>query len=67
MKIAGKTDKGRKRRNNEDSFLVDSDLGFMIVADGMANVAFDTQRKTAIHRQRMKFLSNAAQNDIRVF
>lgn len=37
--IAGKTDKGKKRSKNEDSFIVDNDLGFMIVADGMGGHA----------------------------
>jgi PPM family protein phosphatase len=35
MEISGKTDKGRKRQNNEDTFVIDPDLGLMIVADGM--------------------------------
>lgn len=35
LNISGKTDKGRKRSKNEDTFVVDSDLGFMLVADGM--------------------------------
>ncbi len=39
MNIAGKTDKGRKRSKNEDTFFVEPDLGFMIVADGMGGHA----------------------------
>jgi PPM family protein phosphatase len=39
LKIAGKTDKGRKRSKNEDAFLVDPDIGFMLVADGMGGHA----------------------------
>lgn len=39
LKIAGKTDTGKKRKNNEDYFLVESDLGFMVVADGMGGHA----------------------------
>ena len=37
MKILahGLTDKGLSRKNNEDSFFADKDLGFFIVADGM--------------------------------
>ena len=29
------TDAGRKRKNNEDAFLVDDDIGIFVVADGM--------------------------------
>jgi protein phosphatase len=35
LKISGKSDKGKKRKNNEDYFFVESELGLMIVADGM--------------------------------
>lgn len=35
IRIAWKTDTGRVRQNNEDSLLVDEDLGVLIVADGM--------------------------------
>jgi protein phosphatase len=39
LNIAGKSDVGRKRKNNEDFFMVDTDLGLMIVADGMGGHA----------------------------
>ena len=39
LNIVGKTDRGRKRSKNEDNFLVEPDLGFMIVADGMGGHA----------------------------
>lgn len=37
MKISafGATDRGRKRKNNEDNFLIDKDMMLFIVADGM--------------------------------
>jgi len=35
LNIAGKTDVGKNRKNNEDYFLFESELGLMIVADGM--------------------------------
>src|SRR5438552_1530676 len=37
MKLSarGLTDVGRKRDHNEDSFLIDEDLGLFVVADGM--------------------------------
>jgi serine/threonine protein phosphatase PrpC len=39
LNIAGKTDRGRRRSKNEDNFVVEADLGFMIVADGMGGHA----------------------------
>src|SRR5258708_5134663 len=39
LNIAGKTDKGKKRHKNEDCFVVEPDLGFMVVADGMGGHA----------------------------
>ena len=35
----GQTDVGRKRDHNEDSFLVDGELGLFVVADGMGGHA----------------------------
>ncbi len=35
MKIAAKSDVGNVRTNNEDAYLVDAQLGLLIVADGM--------------------------------
>ena len=39
MKVAAKSDMGRVRQNNEDSLLVDEQLGLLIVADGMGGHA----------------------------
>ncbi len=36
----GTSDRGLKRSNNEDSFVVKPDLGFAVVADGMGGPAF---------------------------
>ena len=35
VKAAGKTDRGLKRKTNEDSYLVAPDLGLYIIADGI--------------------------------
>lgn len=39
FKVYGKTDVGKKRRKNEDNFVVDQELGLFIVADGMGGHA----------------------------
>lgn len=39
INAVGKSDSGLKRTNNEDFFLVRSDLGFCLVADGMGGAA----------------------------
>lgn len=35
VKVAGKSDKGLKRKLNEDSLLIEPDLGLYVIADGM--------------------------------
>jgi PPM family protein phosphatase len=35
LKVAGLTDVGLRRENNQDSFLIDEELGLYVVADGM--------------------------------
>lgn len=39
LRSAARTDVGRKRKHNEDAFLVDDALGFFVVADGMGGHA----------------------------
>ena len=35
IEVWGQTDKGRRRQSNQDSYLIDKDLGLFVVADGM--------------------------------
>ncbi|OGR84060.1 MAG: hypothetical protein A2901_01250 [Elusimicrobia bacterium RIFCSPLOWO2_01_FULL_54_10] len=35
LDISGRTDVGKKRTNNEDNFLLEPEMGFFVVADGM--------------------------------
>src|SRR5258708_7701068 len=39
LKIAGKTDTGRKRGKNEDYFLIEPEWGLMVLTDGMGGHA----------------------------
>ncbi len=39
IEYSGKTDIGLKRKNNEDSMIINPDLGFCLVADGMGGAA----------------------------
>jgi protein phosphatase len=39
LKLAGLTDVGRVRKNNEDAFFIDEKLGLLIIADGMGGYA----------------------------
>ncbi len=53
VELAGATDPGIVRKNNEDNFAIDPDLGLMVVADGMGGhnsgeVASDLASKTIV-------------------
>lgn len=53
LEIAGATDPGCVRKNNEDNFAVDPELGLLVVADGMGGhnsgeVASDIASKTIV-------------------
>ena len=53
VEIAGATDPGCVRKNNEDNFAVEPDLGLLVVADGMGGhnsgeVASDISCKTIV-------------------
>jgi serine/threonine protein phosphatase PrpC len=53
VEIAGATDPGLVRKNNEDNFAVDPELGLLVVADGMGGhnsgeVASDLASKTIV-------------------
>jgi len=53
----GKTDVGRRRTHNEDSMVVDSELGIYIVADGMGGAsAGEVASKQAVHWVRQSLL-----------
>ncbi len=63
VEVAGATDSGCVRENNEDSFAVEPDLGLLVVADGMGGhnsgeVASDIACKTIVEYAR-KMLGGA--------
>ena len=74
--ISSQTDVGRVRTNNEDSFLVDEDLGLYVVADGMGgHSAGEVASRTAcetlqnelknIGQLRDKYIESAKNADVK--
>lgn len=74
FQVATRTDVGRVRQNNEDSFLADEELGLFVVADGMgghnagevaSRMACETiQRELSSHRKTLdKFKSSGKNSD----
>ena len=41
--VHGKTDKGLVRKENEDAFCIEKDLGLLAIADGMGGHAYRLQ------------------------
>ena len=65
LEVAGRTDPGCVRPNNEDNFAIDEDLGLFVVADGMGGhnsgeVASDLATRTIVEMGR-KMLGGAQQ------
>jgi protein phosphatase len=67
LNIIGKTDTGKKRKKNEDTFFVDPELGFMLVADGMGGHASGevaSQLATKLCAEQLKHALKAGQVDV---
>jgi len=78
LKIAGESDPGRVRRNNEDTFHIDADRGIFLVVDGIggqaagekaaeiavARVRARLERQTGTSEQRIREAITMANNEI---
>jgi len=63
MKLLGKTDVGRKRDHNEDSFMVDDKHKFAIVADGMGGHAAGEVASELVIEKVSDFLKSIDENN----
>lgn len=59
MELSGLTDKGLKRTNNEDSFVISKKWKYIILADGMGGHLGGEVASSTITRQLSKFIENS--------
>jgi len=52
--VHGKTDKGLVRKENEDAFCIEKDLGLLAIADGMGGHAHRLQDGDSFRWQELK-------------
>ena len=63
IRAAGKTDVGCVRKHNEDSFLVDADLGLFVVADGLGGHAAGEVASQIVVDTVGRFVGQTAEKD----
>jgi len=52
--VHGKTDKGLVRKENEDAFCIEKDLGLLAIADGMGGMPTDFRTEISFRWQELK-------------